>query len=217
MTLALVDNVCATLQLAANDTAVSPERWPINKPLIIGRENADIQFNIHTLSRQHAEIKPVSSNYLIRDLNSRNGTAVNGHFLTEDPVALKSGDSILLAGKVEFSFLIPLATPSVPRLGATKGLWIDPISEAVWINAHRIDPPLSRKQFTLLTLIAAADGKPVSREEIALAIWPNASPGHISHDAIDSLIKRLRKKLKPLEGKKLILEMVRGRGIRLIK
>lgn len=217
MALALVENVCASLQLASNKTGLATSQWPILRPLMIGRESSDIQLNIHTLSRQHAEIAPVSNSYQIRDLNSRNGTAVNGKFLTIEPLTLSSGDSILLAGSVEFNFIDPNATPSIPRLGKTSGLWIDPVSEAVWINARRVEPPLSRKQFTLLSVIVNANGKPVTREEIALSIWPNACQAHISHDAIDSLTKRLRKKLESIKTEKPVLEMVRGRGIRWVK
>jgi pSer/pThr/pTyr-binding forkhead associated (FHA) protein len=45
------------------------------------------------LSRQHAAVEFRSGGYWLRDLNSRNGTAVNGTLLTA-PHLLQSGDSI---------------------------------------------------------------------------------------------------------------------------
>ncbi len=217
MALALVEDSCASLHLAADTNHACSQRWPILKRVVIGRESTDIQINVASLSRRHAEISPSSGSFFIRDLNSRNGTALNGRFVTSEPHLLKNGDSILLAGNVEFSFLIPLATPLVPRLGSTRGLWIDPVNEAVWVHARRLESSLSRKQFALLSLVYQANGNTVTRDEIAQVIWPQATAGHLSNDAIDSLVKRLRRKLKPLEGENCVIDIVRGRGIRLIR
>ena len=216
MVAAPAENRCASLHLGSDNNRPA-QYWPVLDRMIIGRENADIEIKVRTLSRQHAEISPTAGYYQIRDLNSSNGTAVNGVFISSKPVVLKSGDTILLAGNVEFGFFMPNATPLIPRLGSTEGLWIDPVSEAVWIDAQRIEPALSPKQFLLLSLISDAKGKLVTRDAMAHALWPNASPGHISNDAIDSLIKRLRRRLAPLENNNPVFEIIRGRGIRLLR
>lgn len=59
------------------------------------------------LSRQHAVLILEGSNVIIRDMNSRNGTALNGKWLTPDhSYVLKSGDRINLAKlKLRIQFL----------------------------------------------------------------------------------------------------------------
>lgn len=194
--------------------------WPLNSKCIVGRQHADIELNISALSRQHAEVYPgadaEAAGYWIRDLNSRNGTAIDGELIGQEPVALHHGTSILLAGAVELFFHDPNATPFFPRLGAIRGLWLDPTTDDVWIDAQQLSPPLSRNQALLLSTIAKADGQTVSREKIARVLWPNAAPGHINNDAIDSLIKRLRRRLATLENGRPVLEIIRGRGLRLV-
>lgn len=204
----------ASLHLGSCATS-DTNHWPIERPLIIGRQDADIEIQLNSLSRKHAEVEPLDATYVIRDLNSRNGTAVNGKMLDEAH-ALVHGDSILLAGAVEFFFFDPNATPHTPRLGALRGLWIDPKSQDVWIDAKRLTPPLSRKQFTLLQLIANANGELITRDTVAAEIWPNAAPDYVNNDAIDSIIKRLRRRLGTIENTRPVIEIIRGRGLRLI-
>src|SRR6476659_9681892 len=57
------------------------------------------------VSRYHIEIEPRGDGYWIIDLNSSNGTTVNGEKLTgERP--LNDGDRILLGGSSELEFLM---------------------------------------------------------------------------------------------------------------
>jgi pSer/pThr/pTyr-binding forkhead associated (FHA) protein len=72
-------------------------------PVRIGRspEN-DIALNYDAkASRKHAVIKVDSGKYVIEDLGSKNGTAVNGRFITR--VALSQGDGIQI-GRTTFVF-----------------------------------------------------------------------------------------------------------------
>jgi len=197
-----------------SDAKADTNHWSIERPMIIGRQDADIEIQVNALSRKHAEVEPNESSYLIRDLNSRNGTSVNGKILNKTH-SLVHGDTILLAGSVEFFFSDPNATPYTPRLGALRGLWIDPQSEDVWIDAIRLTPPLSKKQFTLLQLIANANGELISRDTVASTLWPNATPEYLNNDAIDSIIKRPRRRLASIEQTRPVIEIVRGRGLRL--
>ncbi len=64
-------------------------------------------------------------------------------------------------------------------------------------------------------MIYIADGKVVSRDEIIATVWAYASPDGISKDAVESLIKRLKKRLIDYSSEP--LEMVRDKGIRLVK
>ena len=60
---------------------------------------ADISISDTKVSRIHAEIKPWDSDYVIKDLKSRNGTFVNG--IRVDVALLKSGD-VIRVGPTEF-------------------------------------------------------------------------------------------------------------------
>jgi len=62
-------------------------------PLIMGRDEVDgIQVFDQAASRQHAEIYRMGEMFLIRDLDSRNGTYVNEEYVQED--LLRVGDKI---------------------------------------------------------------------------------------------------------------------------
>lgn len=204
----------AQLQLAGAHT--SEHAWTIERALTIGREAADIQLPVVSVSRRHARVSPTPCGYEIVDLGSQNGTAVNGDLLNGQPRPLQHGDSILLAGQVELIFNDPNATPHVPQLGTVRGLWIDPTTDDVWIDAQRLSPGLSHKQHQLLTLIYSAKGALISRDDIGRHLWPNTQDEGVSNDAIDSLIKRLRRRLAAVDGDRPLVELVRGRGIRLI-
>lgn len=72
----------------------SGEEFELKEGLnIIGRENdVDIFLNDITVSRRHAEIKSKSNRVSIRDLDSLNGTYVNGKSI--ETSTLKDGDEI---------------------------------------------------------------------------------------------------------------------------
>ena len=193
-----------------------PKRWSLNRARFIGREQADINIPLAAVSRTHAKVDLKTGYCTLEDLGSRNGTAVNGTILpagVQQP--LRDGDVIVLAGIAELLFRDPMATPIAPRIGKLRGLWIDEETTDVWIDAQKVTPALSSKQYTLLLMIYQANGKPVSRDEIVAKVWAYASADGISNDAVDSLIKRLRRKLAPYSSSPLI-DPVRDRGIRLV-
>jgi len=72
------------------------------KSTIIGRETtADIQIDDKAASREHAEVFKLGEMYFVRDLNSRNGTLVNGELIDEE--LLREGDVIQI-GETEFAY-----------------------------------------------------------------------------------------------------------------
>jgi phosphoserine phosphatase RsbU/P len=74
-----------------------PYRFPVDKDVIsIGRSKRnDLVLADQWLSRHHAEIRRESSRYFICDLDSRNGTYVNGMRLSQK-VTLQNGDVVTL-------------------------------------------------------------------------------------------------------------------------
>jgi len=203
------------LILELDDSTTQQTKWEIRVPTVVGREGADIIISHGTLSRRHILLTPQLGYCSVEDLSSRNGTAVNGVLLGSEPVILHDGDLILLAGAVQFRFVDPKATPVAPRLGKLVGLWIDPDTKQVWIDAQQLSPPLSSHQQRLLEFLYEANGEVVSRDKIVSAVWPNSAREGISEDAVESLLKRLRKRLSALESEHPVIEVVRGRGLRI--
>jgi DNA-binding response OmpR family regulator len=109
----------------------------------------------------------------------------------------------------------PDATPITQRFGSLDGIWIDPTSEVVYINTKPLEPSLSKKQFELLTLLLKSNGSLLTKEEIITNLWPSKWEAIVSNDAVDSLIKRLRRRLNEIDNMSARVEVVRGRGIRL--
>ncbi len=76
----------------------SGARFPLaaQREMVIGRSGCcDIVLNKRSVSREHARIFERDSQYFITDLDSNNGTFVNGHAIHE-PIALRDGDRINL-------------------------------------------------------------------------------------------------------------------------
>src|ERR1700757_3009319 len=79
-------------------------RYPLtDSPMVLGRGNdCDIRINDHSVSRRHARIQPGADGYYAVDLQSTNGTFVNG--VTASMYKLKDGD-YLRVGNCIYRFL----------------------------------------------------------------------------------------------------------------
>jgi EAL domain-containing protein (putative c-di-GMP-specific phosphodiesterase class I) len=84
----------------------APSRTPISSvPFSIGRDDeADLRIDSRRVSRRHAVINCEEGVYSIDDLDSTNGTFVNGERITQ--AKLCSGD-VLVFGDAEFTFEAP--------------------------------------------------------------------------------------------------------------
>ena len=81
------------------------QRREVGERLTIGRDAAaDLTLDTVEASRLHAEIVRDGDRYTLTDLDSKNGTYLNGGHIDE-PQALSNGDVIYLAG-VTFRFLV---------------------------------------------------------------------------------------------------------------
>lgn len=80
------------------------EHYTIDEILSLGRRGSnDIVIKDPYVSKNHFQIIKDEGNYFLEDLNSSNGTYLNGELL-EDAVELKNGD-IIKVGNVEFLFV----------------------------------------------------------------------------------------------------------------
>jgi FHA domain len=84
-----------------------PGEWPLTKDaMFIGRlPDSDLCLSEdRRVSRQHAVIHRAPTAFILTDLNSANGTFLNGALLTE-PAVLRSGDQIRI-GHTELTFIM---------------------------------------------------------------------------------------------------------------
>jgi pSer/pThr/pTyr-binding forkhead associated (FHA) protein len=74
--------------------------------MTIGRDTAKVTWDIaiqdQALSRPHAQIEREEDDFILTDLDSANGTRVNGDKITE-PTTMKDGDVITM-GQTTFLF-----------------------------------------------------------------------------------------------------------------
>jgi signal transduction histidine kinase len=72
----------------------------VRMPVLIGRGNVEVALRGPEVSRQHARITGVGSDFYIEDLGSQNGTFVNGTMLEEQKVPLKVGDRVQIGSTI---------------------------------------------------------------------------------------------------------------------
>ena len=72
----------------------------VSGPVIVGRSpGADIVIGAGYVSGRHARFQLMGQNLFVEDLNSKNGTAVNGEYISE-PIAVKNKDTITVGDVV---------------------------------------------------------------------------------------------------------------------
>jgi pSer/pThr/pTyr-binding forkhead associated (FHA) protein len=121
----------ANLCLLAEDGAVA-QRWEIgDQPVAVGRDGtADVVIADTTLSRRHFVVWREGDSFLIKDLNSQNGTWVDGQRVQGTTLR---HDVCIAAGRTLFMFsehtlpaspaaLLPAALATRPAPGGSRTL-----------------------------------------------------------------------------------------------
>jgi hypothetical protein len=210
--------------LIAQSGPLDGQRWGIDGELQIGRDpGCDISVPDRQVSRFHARVNYVEGAVLLDDLESKNGTFLNGEPV-KNPIFLQDGDVIQIALVQSFYYLSSDATmpldqhmgPVVEVIDNSKYLLrLDTKSRRVWIGIEEVLPPLSVPQFRLLQELFVNEGDVVSRSDLVSAIWGNDKAVGVSEQALDALIRRLRERLISIDPSHDYLITVRGHGIRL--
>ena len=184
----------------------------------------DVNVNSPYISRRHFQIRCQDDVFFITDLDSTNGTFLNGERLTsQQERRLRDQDLIGMAGdQVVFRFLDPVKTitidsssliPAVPRANAE--LVVDSGSRDVTVRGEKLTPPLSKKEFDVLELLYLGRGNAVSRDEIAKAGWPERSEADVTPEEIDQYISRLRRRIEEDPSQPKLIVTLRGHGYRI--
>lgn len=195
------------------------EKWLLDKDCIdIGREApADIVLPFPTISRQHARITRTPGGYFIADLESRNGTCIGRNPIGGEPQPLSDEDEVVLGGAITLRFSDPEQVARSERGAQGKGIVIDEATLQVWLDGTLLQPKLSGPQMALLLLLYQSPDQIISRERIIAAAWPSVDPSRVSEAAIEGLIKRLRARLRKTRPDKKYIQVLRGKGIRLVQ
>jgi DNA-binding response OmpR family regulator len=189
------------------------EHWMLSKPVItIGRwEENDVTIPDRWISRHHAELRHEGQRYVLYDLGSKNGSFLNGKAVTE-PLPLENGDRIQLSPRYSLSFVDSEST--APLLVGQRGVRIDVDARRVWVQGQELDPPLSSAQFALLRALVGAPGLVYSRDDLRAIAWPDEAPAGISDEAVNSLIRRLRRRLMAVDAEHRYIYAIRGHGFK---
>jgi len=176
------------------------------KPLTVVGRGAQVDITLHDplASKRHFELREHNGQWLIRDLDSTNGTVVSGHTILEETV-LNDGDEIVVGdesliftcarpatgGETADSSQIPAGSLSVPveRLGlalpdkggstlvAAPG---SPIELSIWLRGlYRLlrVAHLAQSEDELLTLIRNTLQQTLPGTGISIVLEPSTSSG----------------------------------------
>ena len=201
----------ALLVLTQDD---EPQRnWSLaRKVTTIGRwDDNEVVIPDRWVSRHHAEIHHQGTRYVIHDLDSKNGLYVNGTRISGS-IALEDGDHIQIAPHCQLTFVDSEAT--APIFQRQRGVLIDEDTCQVWIQEKVLEPPLSNAQFALLRALADHPGRVFSRDELIPLVWLDEDPSGITDEAVNSLARRLRKRLMGIDPSQRYIYAVRGHGFK---
>jgi hypothetical protein len=183
----------------------------------IGRdEDNDVVIARDHVSRHHAEVRWDGARFLLADLDSKNGTLLNGGRVCA-PEPLRNGDEITLPGRpgLTLAFAVTEATVTLdarPADGGEKGLRLDTRTAVVWLDGRAVQ--VSAKEYHTLVFLAERRGGLVTKTELAERVWPEVG-GAVADYSVEQLVSRLRHKLEPDPANPRFLLTVRGLGYRL--
>lgn len=196
----------------------SPQRqWVLRGTSnVIGRgEDCQVIIDDRQASRHHVRIIRTEHGYVLEDMNSKNGTFLNGESLTSSAL-LTDGDEIGVAFAAKLAFVDAGETaPLVFDIEQDSLLKIDVAAKRVWVAGQEIIPPLSLAQYRLLELLYQRSSQVVSRDEVVQAVWTEDEAEGVSEQAIDALARRLRERIAEADPEHQYVVTVRGHGYRL--
>jgi hypothetical protein len=189
------------------------QNWSLAKTVTtLGRwDDNDITITDRWISRHHAEIHRQGTHYVLHDLGSKNGLFVNGKRVQKS-ATLEDGDQIQIAPRCQLTFVDSEAT--APVFEGQRGVMVDESACRVWVQGQEVDPPLSSAQFALLKTLTDQPGRVFSRDELIALVWPDEDPSGISDEAINSLVRRLRKRLMEVDPEYRYIFAIRGHGFK---
>ena len=195
----------------------------LDRPVTVFGKSASVDVNIdHAyVSRRHFQLRCQDGVYFISDLDSTNGTYLNGERLNpNEERRVRDQDAIALAGdQVVLHFSDPVKTtridplPDIPSSQSVE-LVLDSGAREARLRGTGLTPPLPRKEFDILELLYRNKGNAVTREQIAAAGWPER-PNDVTDEEIDQYIRRLRRRIEEDPSHPKLVVTLRGFGYRM--
>ena len=123
----------------------------------MGREkDNNIVLDEAAVSRKHAVIVKTDAGHYLSDLSSTNGTYINRRKIEEGEHLLRHGDVIHL-GTSNISYKFQNTGAMTLILSATElpsvEVVVDTKARNVYMSGERLDPPLAKREFDLLSLL----------------------------------------------------------------
>lgn len=122
--------------LTSNDDSILKKRYPLGRePVIMGRHpDCDIHIDDGSVSRHHAQVTYEGGNYFLQDLNSRNGTFLNGQGIHQ-PTKLYDQAVIRICDVTLIFYIAEAPSTDVPRPTAeTDGSRIKNSTSSVFLT-----------------------------------------------------------------------------------
>ncbi len=154
------------------------------------RSDNDVVIDETTVSRRHSLIMESADGFIVRDLNTTNGTFVNRNKIGQAEYPLGHGDQISLGGSevtLVFRFEGPRTSPV-----DTDGIRDRTPAPGQARVMDAADATLNSVDASLLSLLAARKGTVISRSEMIEALWPGSAQEPGRSGELDAAAARLR-------------------------
>jgi DNA-binding response OmpR family regulator len=172
----------------------------------LGRSvTCQIVIPLNVVSRLHAKVERVGPRYVMSDVDSANGTFVNGRQIRE-PHVLKDRDMIGLGAATA---MLRFQDPD-PTFVPANRLRYDEQSMIFFLAGKPLE--LSPAQFRLLHYLYQHAGTVCTRESCAQAIWGRDYDPELDTDALDRAVSSLRSQLRKASDNSDLLETRKGLG-----
>ena len=189
----------------------------LNVPIAVFGQapTVDVQLSNPYVSRRHFQLRNQDGVFYITDLDSTNGTYLNGERLTpNEERRLRDQDSISLAeDQLVLRFADPVKTARIATRPQDGELVVDVGAREVRIRGTRLTLP--SKEFDILALLYGNRGNAVRRDEIGAVGWPERPDGDVTDEEIDQYISRLRRRIEENPARPKLIVTIRGFGYRM--
>lgn len=182
--------------------------WLEQPRVVVGRaDDATIQIDDVSVSRYHAELNRGQETWLLKDLDSKNGSFLGDRPLTiESPI--RDGD-LCRFGTVTLQFFMVQAVQAMDTASLhAAGLRLD--SDQMVARLGDAFCALTEIEFRMLAALMRRPGRVLSTLALMRAAYPRE---HVVAEAtVASHLRNLRKKLSDLNGGEAIIRSHYGRG-----
>ncbi len=160
------------------------------------RSDNDIVIDETTVPRRHSLIMNTPGGYVVRDLNTTNGTFVNQNKLNQSEHVLRHGDQIKLGGS-DITIMFRQEGPRTLTLDTASSV---PVEAALpSIPEQTVQPAaaamLEIVDAALLSALGSRKGSVVSRSELLEELWSDEHDDVGKSLKLDEAVARLRSQL----------------------